>query len=366
MIKNTRDVLDYLLLINRDITYESNLKKMLLRAIKQAAQRFDFTFIEIYLLESHHLSRVASYPNAVGPARIPLTSENSLTVAAVKARQTQLLQTVKPGAPLLPSAVRKYAISSAIAVPLWEFDNIIGALILARSDPHRRIGPNESGLVEVLAMHLSNAIKLTQRLEITRRQQQDLQATYDSAIHTLVSAIEFRDFETRVHSERAAAVSFRLAKEMGFPLPECHDIRYGALLHDIGKIGIADDILLKRGDLTPDEWKTMKQHPEKGWQLARQMLGLRPRSLNIIRHHHEHFDGTGYPDGLSGVLIPLEARLFAVVDAYDALRNDRPYRRGTGHEAALAEIRCAAGSQFCPECVACFSSMHREVEALYR
>src|SRR5690606_12353175 len=177
----------------------------------------------------------------------------------------------------------------------------------------------------------------------------------------------FRSEETEGHSRRVTEQTVRLAERLGIPRDQLVHVRRGALLHDIGKMGVPDEVLLKPGPLTDAEWALMKRHPEFAYQLLLPIEFLRP-ALAIPYCHHERWDGSGYPRGLKGEEIPLPARVFAVVDVYDALTSDRPYRPAWTRERALAYIRDNAGSQFDPRVVEEFLRMmaeeSREAEAV--
>jgi response regulator RpfG family c-di-GMP phosphodiesterase len=181
-----------------------------------------------------------------------------------------------------------------------------------------------------------------------------LEETYRSTLEALGSAIDTRDLGTQAHSRRVRGYSLTIARAHGMSSDaELRTLEHGVLLHDIGKIGIPDAILLKPGPLTPAEWKVMRTHPEIGRQLVEQIPFLRP-AVPIVYHHHERWDGTGYPQGLKGEAIPLGARVFAVADAFDAMTFDRPYSRAIEFEAARAEIQRSAGTHFDPAVVKSF------------
>jgi response regulator RpfG family c-di-GMP phosphodiesterase len=181
----------------------------------------------------------------------------------------------------------------------------------------------------------------------------ELKDTYKSTLEALGSALDTRDVGTEAHSRRVHGYSMATAKEYGVPDHHLTDIAHGVLLHDIGKIGIPDAILLKPGPLTPDEWKVMRRHPEIGRRLIENIPFLR-EAVPIIFHHHERWDGSGYPLGLKGEAIPLGARIFAVVDAFDAMTFDRPYSKAITFESAKAEIRRCSGTHFDPTVVQAF------------
>ncbi len=159
----------------------------------------------------------------------------------------------------------------------------------------------------------------------------------EQVIFTFAKALEARDRETGDHCARLARLSVRLGERLGLDDEQLTALRRGGYLHDVGKIGIPDAVLLKPGRLDRDEWEMIKRHSELGWEICRPLHSLGP-VLPLIRHHHERYDGTGYPDGLSGEEIPLLARIFQVVDVFDALTNDRSYRKGEPVESALEVI----------------------------
>jgi response regulator RpfG family c-di-GMP phosphodiesterase len=181
-----------------------------------------------------------------------------------------------------------------------------------------------------------------------------LEETYRSTLEALGSAIDTRDLGTQAHSRRVRGYSLVIARTHGMTdAKDLRNLEHGVLLHDIGKIGIPDAILLKPGPLTPAEWKIMRTHPEIGRQLVEQIPFLRP-AVPIVYHHHERWDGTGYPQRLKGDAIPVSARIFAVADAFDAMTFDRPYSRAVPFEEARSEIQRSAGTHFDPGVVESF------------
>jgi putative nucleotidyltransferase with HDIG domain len=180
--------------------------------------------------------------------------------------------------------------------------------------------------------------------------------TYDATLAALSSALDVRDTETEGHARRVVRYMELIAEALGVPVERYATLRRGALLHDIGKIGVPDQILRKPGPLTESEWHTMKTHPHLGAKIIANIPFLEEVAV-IIRAHHERWDGLGYPEGLSGEQIPLGARIFAVADSFDAMTSDRPYRHGRPLEAALAEINRCSGTQFDPTVVAAFRAV---------
>jgi response regulator RpfG family c-di-GMP phosphodiesterase len=190
----------------------------------------------------------------------------------------------------------------------------------------------------------------------------ELQETYQATLEALGSALATREVGTELHSRRVHAYALALARAHGLLEAELDALGRGVLLHDIGKIGIADAILLKPGALSPAEWAVMRSHPEIGRQILDRIPFLRD-AIPVVLHHHERWDGTGYPQGLAGSAIPLGARIFAIADAFDAMTFDRPYSTAISLEAARERIRAAAGTHFDPDVVATFLAMPIQVFA---
>lgn len=191
------------------------------------------------------------------------------------------------------------------------------------------------------------------RSAIEKHNQQQLAVAYDKALEGWSQLLEMRDIETRGHSHRVATLTLELARSMGVPEEELPHVYRGALLHDIGKLGIPDSVLMKAGRLTPEERKLMERHPAIAAKMLASIQFLQP-ALEIPMYHHEWWNGQGYPSGLKKQQIPLAARVFAVVDVWDAVLSDRPYRAGWTHEKAVDYIRSQSGKQFDPEVVDLF------------
>lgn len=187
----------------------------------------------------------------------------------------------------------------------------------------------------------------------------DLESTYSQTLWSLVAALDAREHETSDHSQRVVRFSLAIARRLGIPEADLPSLGRGALLHDIGKIGVRDRVLLKPGPLTPEEWSEMKRHPELGWALLQRVDYLRPASA-IVLQHQEKWDGTGYPAAIQGEAIVIGARIFHVVDTLDAITSDRPYRKARPFEDARAEIVRCVGTQFDPRIVDAFLAVAEE------
>jgi HD-GYP domain-containing protein (c-di-GMP phosphodiesterase class II) len=167
---------------------------------------------------------------------------------------------------------------------------------------------------------------------------------------TLADQIENHDLETFRHVDRVAAFAYAIGHEMGLGAAKLRELVLSAQMHDLGKIGLPPYILAKPGPLTENEWDAVKQHPAKGWEIMNRVPGLGAIS-KTIRHHHEQYDGSGYPDGIAREAIPLESRIIAVADTFDALTSERPYRPSMNQEQARAELKRVAGTQLDPKLV---------------
>jgi HD-GYP domain-containing protein (c-di-GMP phosphodiesterase class II) len=243
---------------------------------------------------------------------------------------------------------------SYAAVPLVAGDQLKGVLEVF----NRRLTPfdDESrNYLQTLALDTAIAIDNTELFSRLEQANQELSAAYDATIEGWSRALELRDKETQGHSERVTSLTLAFAAALGLPREERTHIRRGVLLHDIGKMGIPDSILLKPAALTPEEFAIMRQHTVYAFQLLSPIPYLRP-ALDVPYGHHEKWDGSGYPYGLKGDDIPLSARVVALADVYDALVSARVYKQPLTHEDAVAYIVAGAGTHFDPQVVAAFAA----------
>lgn len=193
----------------------------------------------------------------------------------------------------------------------------------------------------------------------------EIESTYDATLEVLGAALDYRDSETEGHCERVTRYTVALAEAMGCSPAEVKQIERGAYLHDLGKIGVPDAILLKPDKLTKEEWIIMQSHAEKGYLMLKDIPFLKV-AAEIVYSHQERYDGSGYPRGLKGEEIPLGARIFAIADTLDAMTSDRPYRRALPFEAAVAEIVRCSGTQFDPKVVDAFRRTVPTFERIFR
>ena len=237
-------------------------------------------------------------------------------------------------------------------VPLHIDEKNIGVMVVAVPLP-REVSANEMKMLSSIAEIAGIAVHRIRLIEDLQAASEALVTAYHETIKGWAGALELRDQETEGHSERVTDMTLKLAKKLGIADDQLIHIYRGSLLHDIGKMGISDMILLKPGPLDDREWEIMRQHPRYAYELLVSIDYLKP-ALNIPYYHHEKWDGSGYPLGLKGEEIPLEARIFAVADVYDALTSDRPYRKAWSEEQALEHIRAQSGKHFDPQLVEIF------------
>jgi putative nucleotidyltransferase with HDIG domain len=244
---------------------------------------------------------------------------------------------------------------SYYAIPLLNQGKVNGVLEIF----HRTLlEPNQEwfDFLEALGTQAAIAIENTTLFQDLQNTNDELSKAYDSTIEGWSHALDLRDKETEGHTQRVTELTVELAKEFGFNEEELLHVRRGSLLHDIGKMGVPDRILLKTTALEPEEWVHMKEHPIYAHEMLQPIHYLQ-QALDIPYCHHEKWDGTGYPRGLKGEEIPLSARIFAVVDVWDALTSDRPYRAAWSHEKTLTYIKAEAEKHFDPYVVEMFTRL---------
>ena len=234
----------------------------------------------------------------------------------------------------------------------------------ASEHPSKFQGP--SGALALSALLAANASPSWSPLSLhVKEMEEQLVSLRTSLICALNQLLDLKDLNTGVHSTRLAEWALHVASELGMDDSGLRDMETAALLHDIGKIGIPDAILNKPGKLTDDEYNLMKKHPEYGWAVLRQVPGMERASL-LILHHHESLDGRGYPGGLKGEEIPLGSRIVSVIDSFDAMVSNRPYRNGLPFEEAERRLLESSGTQFDPDVVKIFLPLARaEMSAVF-
>ncbi len=238
------------------------------------------------------------------------------------------------------------SVHGTLSVPLSDSDGAIGAIVVGSTNGHDKFTSDDVRLLSTIANHATVAVRNVELFA-------SLREAYLGTVRSLAAAIDAKDAYTRGHSERVAEYGTLVAQRMGLSEEEILALELAAYLHDIGKIGIPEAILRKPGRLDDEEFAVMKGHPIVGATILTPVEFPWP-IMPAVRHHHEHFDGRGYPAGIAGSEIPLLARILTVADSFEAMVSDRPYRKGRDHREAIAEIVRCSGTQFDPQVVDAF------------
>lgn len=253
-------------------------------------------------------------------------------------------------------SVAAYRLRSILCAPLKIKNELIGVIYVDNRAHSGIFQEHELGLIKAYSDQAAVAIDNAQLFDGLQASNDELQRAYKATLEGWVHALDMRDKETEGHTQRVTTLTERLAQSMGVGQADLVHIMRGALLHDIGKMAIPDGILLKPGPLTDDERELIKQHPVYAYNMLKQIDFLLP-AIDIPHYHHEKWDGTGYPDGLRGEDIPFAARIFPVIDVYDALVSDRPYRKGLPPDEVRERIKADSGKHFDPQVVDAFMAM---------
>jgi diguanylate cyclase (GGDEF)-like protein/putative nucleotidyltransferase with HDIG domain len=247
-------------------------------------------------------------------------------------------------------------VKSYVATPVFQGGNVVGVIGMINFHTWRPITPRVRHLLEAVSLRLGHALERVRVLE-------EIRGTLEGGLLTLGLALEARDLETKGHTTRVAHLAEKLGTQLGLNGETLEALRQGAYLHDIGKLSVPDSILLKPGRLDALEWQVMQSHVMLGYEIAARIPSLSTGALEVIRGHHERWDGTGYPDRNSGEEIPLLARIFAVCDVFDALQSERSYKQAWTRNQALEEIRVQSGKQFDPTVVQAFLELSKGFES---
>lgn len=353
--RTRRQELDALYRLARQLVSTEKTEAVLNTTARHAVQTVHVTFCRILSLDEDdtfvcraaHPIRLLGRDLGVGqPAPAPAWSHYQRALnrgtPVVLHRDDPGLSTDEREALLLDVA------QSLCLAPLQVGDEVVGLMALgeARSPAREPFDADKLNLITAIADQATSAIHRT-------RLHEELESSYIETVLALAKAMDARDTYTAHHSQQLAEWAEATAQELGCAEDEIEAIQWGALLHDIGKIGVPDNILRKPGSLTDEEWAVIKRHPEIGAEIVEPVKKLADVAP-IIRAHQEHWDGNGYPDGLRGEAIPLGARILTVVDAYSAITDERPYKAAGSHKEAVTELQTCAGTQFDPQVVEAF------------
>ena len=354
-----------LLKVSSSLASTMELKEVLQIAIESAVDLLGLDTGAIYTLEGGMLYLGATTPS------LPLQFPEELRLASpddhphiqkVISSKTPFFLTDAQHAALSPAektVVDARHLVSILYFPLLLKENVTGVYMVGTTGETRHFTDKEIDLCRILSFQVSLAVANAQLYKEAQQALANLSQAYDATLEGWSRVLDMRDHVTDAHTHRVVDLTIALAGRLGVPDAEIRHIRRGALLHDIGKMGIPDSILQKPAPLTEAELEIMRTHPEKAYQIISQIKYL-ASAMDIPYCHHERWDGSGYPRRLKGEEIPVAARLFSVVDVFDALTSDRPYRKAWKKEEALDYIQSQSGRQFCPDAVTAFIEMIRE------
>jgi HD-GYP domain-containing protein (c-di-GMP phosphodiesterase class II) len=337
-----------------------DLKSTATLMLREAAKQIDVDALNLLVLDpkSKMLNSIDSYGfkfNAFQHSLLQV-GENFGGLAALERRVVQVRNLDRdPKSFARASHFAEEGFKTYLGVPLVVRNEVKGVLEIFQ---RREFEPDVDWLsfLEMIANQMAISIDNSLLLEVLHSSNVELATAYEATIEGLSRALELRDRETEGHTQRVTEMTLYLSRQMGISEAGLTHIRQGGLLHDIGKMGIPDAILLKPGSLTSEEWVIMRQHPIYAYQVLSKIEYFKP-ALDIPLYHHEKWDGSGYPHGLKSEQIPIAARIFSVVDVYDALTSDRPYRSAWTKEDAIVYIREQSGRHFDPDIVRAFMQM---------
>lgn len=338
------------------ITSSLNPQEVLETILTALKQVVPFDLGTMLLLEDDHIKIVAAHGFKNNKAMLDqvFPSKNQLLIT-IKQTHRPLILSDALSDPRYERWVGPDLIRGWLGVPLVVHGEVIGFITLG-SHKYSAFDQNAANLAQTFALHAATAIDNTHLFENLQKSNQELVQAYDTTLAGWAKALELRDKETHGHTNRVTELTVDLARFMGISKADLVHLRRGVLLHDIGKMGVPNEILHKEGPLTDEEWVEMRKHPQYAFDLLYPITYLRP-SLDIPFSHHEWWDGTGYPQKLNGEEIPLPARIFAVVDVWDALLSDRPYRKAWDETRVKNYLREQAGTHFDPQIVEIFLKM---------
>jgi len=343
-----------LLTISNALATSLDLPVVLQTAIDSAVDVLRLDTGAIYVLEAERLFLGATTPPLTPDQRWLLLQPECLQDhphlrdALTLGRPTYLTDAQNASLSPAEAAVCKARnLRTLLFMPLMSDKKAIGALILGTTNHTRAFSDYEMDLCYILSCQIALAVANAKLYKSVQDSHAELVNSYDTTLLGWSLALELRDQDTQGHTQRVTRLTEELARKMGIAGEDLGHIRRGALLHDIGKMGIPDKILKKAGVLTDEERAIIQKHTEYAYQFLKKIDYLAP-AMDIPYCHHEKWDGSGYPQGLKGEAIPLPARIFAVVDVYDALTSDRPYRPAWPVEDALQYIQEQAGKHFDP------------------
>ncbi|HNW33542.1 MAG TPA: HD domain-containing protein [Candidatus Ozemobacteraceae bacterium] len=350
-------VLSNVFILGKEIVSNIDVDKLVDKFLSIARDGTNSEVAAIYLMRNEEkLPSLQRVQTASGEGRFANGPESGYSPLIQKVgiiREPVMLEHLDTGsyAESEPMKIQGLTLRNTIAIPMTPGERYLGVIQIANKQHGDPFTPEDLDLLKILSSQIAFVIQNSDLFH-------NLQHAYFDTLAALTQAIDAKDSYTHGHSERVTQYSVELARAMGLEEPKIENLKLAGMLHDIGKIGIPENILNKPGRLTDEEFDVIKSHPELGVRILHRVEFLAP-VIPIIRHHHERFDGHGYPSGLGCEEIPYGARLVAIADTYDAMTSDRPYRKAMEMETALAEIIRCKGTQFDPELADAFVKMMR-------
>jgi len=355
--RRQHDQLNMLHEIDKAILADQNLDDFLRHLVETVGALLEADVCYLYLLDNEsgdlqpqaHWYRATTWPVATGgavpPANGSAEASDIIELARLACSQGKpFARTNRTGISATADGGQS-ALTTVMAAPLFSPHQRMGSLLVGRIEP-RDFPPGQQADLTRVAYQAAIALKNIQQLE-------QLNRFGHETLTAFTEAIAQRDQNTSTHANRIVGYTMKIAKKLGLPEKQVSSLRYAAQLHDIGKLAIPTDILRKPGPLSDREWEIVRQHPELGGRILERISVLKD-AVPSVQHHHERYDGTGYPSRLRRHEIPLGARIISVADAFDAMTSDRPYRLAMSFAEAIAELRAESGRQFDPQIVRAF------------
>ena len=322
--------------------------------------RADYSLVALFEPETSDMILRATYDDSTGAISHQQRSIEEWYLRRAVITNTTIVsgQTAKLYAQFFGPELEKYAQVNVLVVPMSLRDRVVGVIAAVRVPTGRRNAFTAADVRQAVDLAAQSAVAIEQALLFAkvRAYAKEVELSYDSTLKAMMAALDAKDDVTEGHCERVARMTVHLARQMGISDNMIVDMERGALLHDVGKIGVPDAVLKKPAALNDMEWEAMRKHPLLAGMMVSK-VGFLEGATPILLYHHERFDGGGYPFGLAGDKIPLDARLFSVIDAYDAMTSNRPYRDAMSHEHAMSEVAGGSGTQFDPAVVSAFTHM---------
>ncbi len=350
--------------INKDLLSETNVQKLLGHIVEVVNRETGSDTVSLMLINEEKkeltIAAASGLPQEIVDTTKKMMGEMIAGWVAEKGEPMVITEGTHTD-PLIKEVLRREDLSTSISMPLRSKGKVIGVMNLAKKKGRTPFGESDIEFVSILCGQVAIAIDNAGLFNALQTKADELKRFYFESIIALAQAIETKDSYTRGHCDRTVRHGLAIADRLGLSESEKEKVKYAAALHDIGKIGINESILNKPGKLTDEEYEMVKLHPKMGADIIKGIKFLEP-VVPIIYHHQERYDGKGYPDGIKGEQIPIGARIIAVLDTYDAMTTDRPYRKALSREAAIAEVKRCSGTQFDPKVVEVFLQILMEEE----